>query len=570
MKRTLATVLFLSLVPFPVTAQTAPPGPSMESAVAAIAAYGPRALAEQGAPGMTVAITDRTHTIKILTFGYSDVASKTAVTDATRFPIGSISKSMTALALLQLHDRGLVNLNAPVRKYLPWWALQGGDGISVHQLLSHTGGVPDDYTVDGSWGYEVAALRHAHTIFKPGTSWSYSNDGFATVGAISEAVTGKTWQSGIETTVFAPLGMTHSSAAFTAENMADVATGYIFRASDQVAIPPHPDLMPVQAIDFVNPAGSVLSTPGDMAAYMRFFLNGGAQLLKPATFAAMTSADRYSNGKAAGAPAPIMAEWPSFYRQYGYGLGIFNTRGDHLIGHTGGISGYTACMQMNLTQGFGVIAMSNLVEAPLHPCAIVKYAMDVLRAQKLGQPIPDAPTTLPIAAPKIDASQYAGTYRNAAASITVNADGSALHLIDRGTTYHLDPRGDDRFWSDDPRFNVFYVAFTRDKNRFVDGFTHGANFYPNSRYTGPATFPHPATWDALTGRYEANLWGTPEVLRIVIVKGRLTVDGIAEITKRKDGSYALGDSVLRFDTMTGGKTQRMWLDGTELYRVTLP
>ena len=80
----------------------------------------------------------------------------------------------------------------------------------------------------------------------------------------------------------------------------------------------------------------------------------------------MTTPDHYKNGQAAGAATAQLSEWPAFYRQYGYGLGIFNTDGDHLVGHTGGISGYTACMQMNLTRGFGVIAMSNLVEAPLH------------------------------------------------------------------------------------------------------------------------------------------------------------------------------------------------------------
>src|SRR5215469_7419278 len=101
----------------------AAPAPSMDDAISAIAAFGPRALAEQGAPGMSVAITDRTHTIKILTFGYANLDSKAPVTEDTRFPIGSVSKSMTSLALLQLHDRGLIDLNAPVRKYLPWWSI---------------------------------------------------------------------------------------------------------------------------------------------------------------------------------------------------------------------------------------------------------------------------------------------------------------------------------------------------------------------------------------------------------------------------------------------------------------
>ena len=321
MKRALAAGLILASVPVYGGAQEAP-APSLDDAVAVIAAYGPTALANQGAPGMSVAITDRTHTIGILTFGYANVESKTPVTPDTRFPVGSISKGMTALALLQLHDRGLVDLNAPVRRYLPWWHIAGGDDALVHQLLSHTGGIPDDYTFDGSFGYEIALLRQAHTIYAPGTSWSYANDGTATIGAISQAVSGRPWQDGIRTTVFAPLGMTHSSPVFTVENMADTATGYMFAESDVVATPPHPALVPVQRFDFVDPAGSVISTPEDMASYMRFFLNGGktsggTQLLTAATFDAMTHADRLNNGKPAGAARPMLAEWPDFYRQYG-------------------------------------------------------------------------------------------------------------------------------------------------------------------------------------------------------------------------------------------------------------
>jgi CubicO group peptidase (beta-lactamase class C family) len=575
MKRALALAVSLSLFPIGVLAQAAPQKPSIDDAIAAIAAYGPRALQEQGAPGMSVAITDRNHTIKILTFGYANVESKSPVTEATRFPIGSISKSMTSLALLQLHDRGLVDLNGSIQRYLPWWTIPGGNNIVVHQLLSHTAGTPDDYSFDGSYGYEIAALRDAHTIFTPGTKWAYSNDGLATAGAISAAVTHRSWQDGIETTVFSPIGMTHSSAYFTPETMADTATGYMFRQTDDVATPPHPALVPTQVIDFLNPAGSVISTPEDMAAYMRFYLNngqaGGKQLLQPETFNAMTNADHYNNGKPAGSATPGLMEWPEFYTQYGYGLAIFHTNGDHLIGHTGGISGYTACMQMNLTHGFGVIAMSNLIEAPLHPCAIVRYAMSVLRAQSIGEALPPAPTALPIPAPKAVASDYTGTYTSSdGRSVTVSDQNGAPALVDKGTTYALDPRGDDLFWTDDPAFPVYFVAFSRNKGKKVDGFTHGSALFTNERYTGAKTFTYPKEWDALYGRYEADVWGTPQVTRIVPVKGQLTVDGITPLTRRGPNSFSLGTSVIRFDTQAGGKMQRMWLDGSALYRMELP
>lgn len=549
--------------------------PTIDDAIAAISAYGPRALAEQGAPGMSIAITDRTHTVKILTFGYADVASKKPVDEGTRFPIGSISKSMTALALLQLHDKGLVDLNAPVRRYLPWWSIQGGDGIVVHQLLSHTAGVTDDYSY-AEYGYTLADLRNAHTVFAPGTAWAYSNDGLATVGAISAAISGQPWYRGIEDTVFGPLRMTNSSAYFSLANMANVATGYIYRDSEIVATPPHPALIAAQPFSFVNPAGSVISTPADMAAYMRFYLNDGTtadgtRLLAPTTFAAMTTPDHLTNGNPAGAKHPELAEWPEFYTQYGYGLAIFNTNGDHLIGHTGGIGGYTACMQVNLTRGFGVIAMSNLIEAPLHPCAIVRYAMQVLRAQALGQPLPPAPDAPPIPPPVVVAADYDGSYRAGdGRSVSVTGEGGTMHLVDGGAIYQLVANGGDLFWTDDPRYPIYYVAFTRNKDKIVDGFTHGSASYARDGHASPAAPAVPASWQMLTGRYQTMVWGTPFLARIVIVRGVLTVDGVQALAPGKDGSFALGSSTLRFDAFVDGKAQRLRLDGVDLYRIELP
>ncbi|HTU70836.1 MAG TPA: serine hydrolase domain-containing protein [Candidatus Baltobacteraceae bacterium] len=560
----------------PAQAQTTSSPPTIDDAIAAIRAYAPQALREQGAPGMSVAITDRTQTLAIITVGMADVASKTPVTADTRFPIGSISKSMTTLALLQLHDRGLVDLDARVQRYLPSWSIHSnGVPILVHQLLSHTAGIPDDYTVE-QYGYAIAALRNAHTLFTPGTQWSYSNDGFATVGAIVAAVSHTTWQSDIENHVFAPIGMTHSSAIFDDRTLSDAATGYQFRDGDYVATPPNPVLIPSPYVDFVDPAGSIISTPGDMAAYLRLYLNGGktasgVQLISPASFAAMTTADHFNNGAPDVAKDVELAEWPAFYHEYGYGLSIFHTDGDHLVGHTGGVSGYTACFQANLTRGFGAIALSNLVEAPLHPCAIVKYAMAVLRAQSLGQALPQPPNGPPIPPPAIVSSDYVGAYHMTGGnSVEVTDAHGTLALTDAGRTYRLVAQGHDMFWTDDPRFTIYYVAFERNKAKAVDGFTNAGMYYVNSRHTGPTTFPHPASWNALTGRYETSIFGSALVMRIVIVKGGLTVDGLQHLRPSANGTFALGPSVVRFDTPFEGKMQRLWLDGADLYRIELP
>jgi CubicO group peptidase (beta-lactamase class C family) len=556
----------------PSVAPSASP-PTLDDALAAIAAYGPRALAEQGAPGMSVTITDRSHTLKILTFGYANVDAKTPVTEHTRFQIYSISKSMTALALLEQHDAGRLDLQAPVQRYLPWFSIHsGGKPILVHQLLSHTSGLPTFYAAANGLTFDVAALRSAHVHFPPGTSWSYSNLGYDTLGLILAKLEHRPWQDALAADVLVPIGMAHTSAYVTPASSSAAAVGYGYRDYDR-AMPPNPPLIENTATnDYIDPAGSVLSAPEDMARYVRFYLNGGKtedgrQLLSPATFAAMTTPDRLNDGTPAGAKEAQLAEWPEFYRRYGYGLAVFDTGGDHLVGHTGGGGGYTACMQANLTRGFGVVAMSNLSEEPLHPCAIVRYAMAVLRAQALGRPLPAEPSPPPDPSIVKNAGDYAGTFSNATSSLVVTAAGRRLTLNDHGKPYRMVRQGRDLFWTDDPKFPTFYLAFGRNKAKAVDELLYGSALYMNGRYSGPRRFPHPARFDRLIGRYEAD-YGA--ITRVVLVKGKLTLDGTQPLRERSDGRFAAGDQIVRFDTPIAGHMQRMWIDGLDLYRVELP
>jgi D-alanyl-D-alanine carboxypeptidase len=549
--------------------------PTRGAALAAIAAYAPDAMRYQGTPGLSVAITDRSRTLRVIALGYANVESRRPVTPQTRFAIGSITKSMTALALLQLSDAGRLDLSAPVQRYLPWFEIDAkGAPIAVHQLLSHTAGLPDDYAAEAGYTYDIVALRAAQTLFVPGTSWSYSNDGYATAGAILARLDARSWSDALRARVFDPLGMAHSVDVFTPDALASSATGYQFRDDDRPA-PLRPALTASPLMDFVDPAGSVLSTPEDMAAYMRFYLNGGrsargVKLIAPPTFAAMTSPDTLKNGKSAGSAGVEMAEAPAFYKQYGYGLSIFADGGDRLVGHTGGISGYTACMQMNLTRGFGVIAFSNLVEAPLHPCAIVLYAMRVLRAQSLAQPLP-APPPAPDPAHVDRARDYAGTYTSSSgALLQVASQGDRLALIDGGKRIPLYPRGADVFWADSSKYALFLVSFGRDQSGNVVEMTYGSQWYPNQRYRGKRTFTYPAAWTALVGRYENTYFGEPAITRVVIVNDRLTLDGVDALKPLGNGEFALGSSVVAFEDYAGNQPQRLRIDDTNLYRVELP
>jgi len=564
--------LSLAAPPHPAAAAR---GPTLQAALDAIAAYAPAAMREQGTPGLSVAITDRTRTLRVITIGYANRETRSPVTPQTRFAIGSITKSMTALALLELKDAGRVDLNAPARHYLPWFSIGGQRRpVLVHELLSHTAGLPDDFALEAGYLYDVVALRRASTLFPPGTSWSYSNDGYGVAGAILAWVDRRSWADAVDARVFAPIGMTQSSDVFTPAAMAGGAVGYQFRDNDRPP-PLDPPLVASPPLDFVDPAGSVLSTPEDMARYMRFYLDGGrtangAQLIAPATFAEMTRPDVLGNGRRAGSAGVELSEAPAFYRAYGYGLSIFDDGGDRVIGHTGGVSGYTACMQMNLARGFGIVAFANLVEAPLHPCAIVLYAMRVLRAQSLGQPLP-SPKAAPDPAHVDRAGDFAGTYTApSGASLEVVANENHLRLVDGSKSIALYARGPDAFWADDPKYAMFLLVFGRERDGRVVEMTYGSQWYPNERYRGPHTFSYPAAWNVLAGRYENTYLGDPAITRVVIVKNRLTLDGTDALKPLSNGNFAIGDSIVRFDSYAGKEPQRLSIDETRLYRVELP
>ena len=563
---------------FSMSGAPAAQGPSMDDALKQIETYAPQALQEQGAPGMSVAITDRTHTLKIITVGYSNLDAKTPVTPSTRFPIGSITKGMTALSLMEARDEGKFDPAKPVQAYLPWFSINsGGKTIYAHQLLSHTAGIPDDYTFSNGYMYSVAALRHAHTIFPPGTSWSYSNDGLATTGAILSTLDNREWADSLQARVFDRLGMTSSSAVFSPATLDSTAPGYVFDDSS-IITPPNPRLITSAPGDFVDPAGSVISTPDDMAKYMRLILNGGVadngkRVISPSSYHLWTTPDT-NNGKLAGETAPELAEAPQMYQHYAFGLAVHQEDGDTIVAHTGGIAGYTACMENDVTRGFSVIAMSNLVEAPLHPCAIVLYAIRVLRAQSLGQPLPPIP---PAQGNYLDrtavanASTYAGTYRAPEGrALEFVANGSTLSLRTAAGLQTLYPRGGSTFYVNDPRFTVFGLTFLRDKAGQFDQVVSGSQWFANSRYTGPKTFTYPQRWNQLVGRYESlGIWGIPFVTRIYELKGHLMEDG-APLTPNANGTFSAGGTTLHFDTPAAGKMQRLLLDAIEMDRIDLP
>jgi CubicO group peptidase (beta-lactamase class C family) len=558
-----ATLLTAAFLCSPALA--APAAPSMNDALDAIGAYAPQALKEQGAPGMILAVTDRTQTLRLYPVGYAKLGSKTPVTDATRFGIGSLSKSMTATALLQLRDAGRFDPRRPVRAYLPWFSVHTKwRPITSHDLFTHTSGLPDGGLSTGLSA--VYDLRGWMTGYAPGTHWSYSNAGYDTLGAILESLDRANYPEIMQRRIFAPLGMRDTTAQWSPQTLASAAGGYLYR-NDDIPAAQDPTLVPAATTHFVDPAGSVLSTGADMAAYMRFLLTGNSpdsRMLSPQSYALLTSPG-VTDGHALGASSPGM------YHRYGYGLAIMNVHGDKVVAHTGGVLSYTACMMVDLTRGFGVIALSNLGYVGPRPCGIVSYAIDVLQAQAEGRALPAVPKT-PDAAHVAKAAEYAGEYRTqSGAAFTVTAANDRLTLVQNGASAAMYPRGKDAFWVDGPSFARYLLQFGRDKDGAVVEAAYGPQWYTNAKYSGPRTFPAPASWAALTGEYEAmDPNGYYSSMQIYELKGKLYADG-TELVPQGGNLFHIGTALwepswVRFTEPIAGRTQLAEMPGLTLFR----
>jgi CubicO group peptidase (beta-lactamase class C family) len=291
--------------------------------------------------------------------GLADIAANTPITQDTVFRIGSITKTFTAIAVLQLWEQGLVDLDAPANDYLRAYRLIPARAAhrpaTVRQLLTHIAGLPQlvyrsrafkpilGETV--KFGQRLPTLAEFYRgglrlVAEPGTRHTYSNHGFATLGQIVEDVSGKSLDRYFREHVFEPLGMAETDLVRSERVKPGLATGYALRGDG-----PHP----VSDCDVVTiGAGSIYSTTSDMARYLAALLGGGTgkhgSVLKPETLASMF-APHYQ-------PDP---------RLPGVGLAFFRREiGGHLVvEHDGLVPGFSSQLSVAPDDGVGVVAFTN-------------------------------------------------------------------------------------------------------------------------------------------------------------------------------------------------------------------
>jgi len=533
-------------------------GAKLDSVYSALDQYVARHMTETGAPGMTLAVANREGPLGISTYGLADTKTGARVTPDTMFQIGSISKSFVGLALLQQKEQGKLDLNKPIVEYLPWLKINSQfEPLTTHHLLSHTAGLP------GAPLLLDALLAELWTSYAPGNRFLYSNTGYNILGFIIEAVDKRPFAETITTRLLKPLGMTASSAVITNDTRRRTAVGYVPLKADR-PFPYRGPLAESAWIEMDMAAGSIVSTPADMAKYLRMLLNRGA-----GPSGRIISEDSYNLLTKPVAKAPFRGEDAS----YSYGWFVSDINGHQRLRHTGGMVSFSSSLDADVTSGVGAFASVNANLRGYRPVAVTKYAVELLNASLEGKPLPDAPPAPPSPLDVRNAADYAGTFTTIEGKkLVVVADGAKLNLVHGNDRVELERAGADLFVVKHPDFELFHLGFVRDKGVVTEAF-HGANWYLSEKYSGPRSFNWPKEWETYAGHYynDSPWYGD---LRIVLRKGQLYQSGLQALVPREDGKFGSSDPTtpdrISFETIINGRAMRLNYSGIIFRRIFTP
>jgi CubicO group peptidase (beta-lactamase class C family) len=516
---------------------------------------------DMNAPGLTFAMADRNGVQRVASYGFSDIESKLPVTSDQLFQIGSITKSFVAICLLQLHDEGKLDLQKPISDYLPWFRVESSFvPITTHHLLTHTAGIPGAAPIFLS----DPSLKH-RAANAPGTYFHYCNTGFELLGYLLWTLDTRPIGECFRSRIFLPLGMTQSEPIITLDIRDRVAMNYNAFQRDR-PYPRYGRLSEAPSIISTDGAGCIASTPRDMALYAQMIANHGVgpkgRLLSEKSFALFSSPH-------------IKAEEFGSTAGYGYGIAVDTLDGHTILRHTGGMVSFASALQVDIDEGVGAFASINAMQG-YRPNPVVQYAIQLMRAQRSGKSLPEAPKSTPPSFVE-NASQYAGVYTGTnGRKWEFLGEGNSLFLIHEGKRIPVETVvGEKMFTIRHPAFDRFALTFghakSDDPKSPVVECAWGKDWFTNEKYTGPKTFDYPQEWNQFVGHYHnENPWiGS---VRIVVRKGKLMIDGIVPLEPTIDGAFYLRDEEhspewIRFADIVNSKAMRLKSSGEDMWRV---
>jgi len=324
-------------------------------------------MAANSVPGIGVAVVQDGELVWSTGFGMADLENFVPATASTLFRLGSISKSITATAVMQLSERGKLDLDAEVQKYCPAFPKKEWP-ITTRELLGHLGGIRH-YNADGKGDIPDDSAKHFANmeeslqifagdplVAKPGTKFHYSTYGYTVLGCVLEGASSEKYADYAKENIFDPAGMEETQA----DNFfAVVSHRSRWYHKDKSGVVQNAGVLDSS---YKIPGGGLISSADDMARFEIALMAG--KLLKPATREAMWTPEKAADGSQNG---------------YALGWGTMKRYGLALVEHTGSQQGTSTSIILVPERRAGIVVLANMdgVDAAALSTEILKIALDL-------------------------------------------------------------------------------------------------------------------------------------------------------------------------------------------------
>jgi len=438
-------------------------------------------------PGLALAIVQDGQVVLARGYGVRTLGQPTPVDAQTLFGIASNTKIFTATALGLLVEDGLLEWDAPVIRYLPWFAMYDPfvtQQITIRDLLVHRSGLglgAGDLLWWPPSTYNRKEIAYRLRYIKPVTSfrsaYAYDNVLYTVAGEVIEAVSGQTWEAFVQSRILDKVGMEGSNVLHSAaEGGGNVATPHA-RVDGAVRV-----VKPF-ASDNTNPAGGINAGAVDMAKWLIVQLDSGRLGDRGRLYSERTTRALWTMvvPRDPGVPPPALAPLRSSFLGYALGLNVLDYRGHKLITHTGGLPGYVSRVALLPDKKVGVAVLTNMesgaafnalawsvldhyLGAPAHDWTAAYDALERRAvAEVAGTDSAAAAARNTTSRPSLPLDRYAATYRDAwYGDVTVTLEAGTL-VMRFGHTPSL--VGDLEHW----QYDTFVVRW-RDRELRADAF----------------------------------------------------------------------------------------------------
>jgi CubicO group peptidase (beta-lactamase class C family) len=364
------------------------------------------------APGLAVGIVVGGETVYAKGFGLRDVDGNKPFTADTPFPIASVTKSFTAMAILKLRDEGKLDLDGPASRYYPplaklSYVTRDAPPVTLRHLLTHTSGMPEDNpwadVTENLTDADLAALLDGGVMSRvPGARFEYANIGYGALGRVVERVSGMPTREYIRRALLEPLGMTRGGWEPGDLPAGTVAVGYRGREGSRDIDAPAV-VAPAERLGIMDAAGGLYTTVSDMSRYVAFHLSAWPARddadngpVRRSTLREMqqgsVSSDFREMVPALTQRLPMTIagagpEGPSLYAlSYGFGLQSHTTCEATFVEHSGGLPGYLTFLSMLPREGIGMFVFINDERARAN---VIAPAIRMMRAAGLVAAAPN-------------------------------------------------------------------------------------------------------------------------------------------------------------------------------------